>query len=161
MLQLLSPPSPRPPPKRDYLFYSAVKTYRQCPLRHYFRYVAALPEKTVPASLLFGSGIHAALEAHFRGMLVGETLNLEELLGAFLETWDVRRPDEIRFGKGEDLESIATTAERMLHAFLVSDLTQPNGKILGVEEERRGPVFGDLPDLLARLDLIVDAGDAV
>lgn len=159
MLQLLSPPTPRPPPKRDYLSYSAIKTYQQCPLRHYFRYVVGLPEKIVSASLLFGSGIHAALEAHFRALLVGETLGLDELLGAFLETWDSRHPDEIRFGKGEDLESIATTAERMLQAFLVSDLAQPKGRILGVEEELRGPVFGDLPDLLARLDLIVDAGD--
>lgn len=149
------------PSKRDYLSYSAVRTYLQCPLRYMFRYVQGLPEKLVAASLLFGSGIHAALEAHFRALMIGEVLGLDELLGAFLETWDSRQPDEIRFGKGEDLESIANTAERMLHAFLVSDLAKPKGRIIGVEEELRGPVFSDLPDLLARLDLIVDTGDAV
>ena len=33
--------------------------------------------------------------------------------------------------------------------------------VVGIEEELRGPVFRQMPDLLARLDLIVDAGDAL
>ena len=53
------------PPPRDYLSYSAIRTYQGCPLRYYFRYIAGLPENIVASSLLFGIGMHAALEAHF------------------------------------------------------------------------------------------------
>src|SRR5438105_4278554 len=87
----------RPPPIRDYLSYSAIKTYQGCPLRYYFKYVAGLPENLVAASLLFGSGVHAALEAHFRGLFIGNLLSLDELLDAFWQAWESRRPAEIRF----------------------------------------------------------------
>ena len=45
---------------RDYLSFSAISLYRQCPLKFYFRYVAGLSEKTVSANLVFGGAIHAA-----------------------------------------------------------------------------------------------------
>jgi CRISPR/Cas system-associated exonuclease Cas4 (RecB family) len=151
----------KPASQRDYLSYSALRTYAGCPLRYFFAYVLGLPESTVAANLLLGIGIHAALEAHFRAMLVGETVSLDELLGVFWEAWEGRRAPAIRYGRGEDLSVIGSVAERMLRAFLVSDAATVKGKVIGVEEELRGPVFGDLPDLLARLDLIVDAGDYV
>ena len=48
----------------------------------------------------------------------------------------------------------------MLRAFLASEMALPRGAVIGVEEELRGPVLGgDLPDLLARLDLIIDSGN--
>jgi CRISPR/Cas system-associated exonuclease Cas4 (RecB family) len=49
----------------------------------------------------------------------------------------------------------------MLTAFLHSDFAQPKGTIIGVEEELRGVLIPGCPDLLARVDLIVDAGDAL
>ena len=33
-----------PPPKRDYLSYSAVRTFQGCPLKYRFRYIDGLPE---------------------------------------------------------------------------------------------------------------------
>lgn len=75
-----SPPA-RPPPRRakdrDYISYSAIKTYQDCPLKYFFRYVAGLPEETVSASLVFGSAIHRAIEHHFRELLAGKQLRVE------------------------------------------------------------------------------------
>jgi ATP-dependent helicase/DNAse subunit B len=56
---------------RDYLSFSAITTYRQCPLRYFFRYIAGLPEETASASLVFGGAIHRAIEHHFRELLAG------------------------------------------------------------------------------------------
>jgi len=44
----------------------------------------------------------------------------------------------------------------MLEAFAVSNLAKPAGRILAVEEQLRGLVISDLPELLGRVDLIVE-----
>lgn len=46
---------------RDYLSYSAVRTFQSCPLKYRFRYVDGLHEDSVSSSLIFGSAIHAAV----------------------------------------------------------------------------------------------------
>ena len=40
-------------------------------------------------------------------------------------------------------------------------MAQPRGQILAVEEELRGPVVAGRPDLLGRVDMIVDVGDSL
>mgnify|MGYP002637691799 CR=1 FL=1 len=52
-------------------------------------------------------------------------------------------------------------ADRMLAAFLASDLTKQEGRIVGVEEELRGELSPELPDLLGRVDLLLETDDAV
>src|SRR5204863_3352303 len=44
----------------------------------------------------------------------------------------------------------------MLEAFAVSSLAIPTGRILAVEEQLRGLVIPGLPDLLGRVDLIIE-----
>ena len=48
---------------RDYLSYSALNTFRACPLRFKFHYLDGLPEASVSSSLVFGSAIHRAAGA--------------------------------------------------------------------------------------------------
>jgi len=55
----------------------------------------------------------------------------------------------------DDLDRLA---DRMLATFQASDFARPEGMILGVEEELRGPVLPGCPDLLARVDLIQGEG---
>jgi len=147
---------------RDYLSWSAISTYRTCPLRYKFRYVDDLPEPTVSAALVFGSGIHRAIERHFRELFAGnEPPVLEELAAEFQAEWQSRPPEQVRFGKEEDAASLARLAERTLTAFRQSDVARPTGRLLGVEEELRGPVIPGCPDLLGRVDLIVDTDGAL
>src|SRR5690349_15885035 len=73
---------------RNYVSYSALRTYASCPLRYYFKYVLGLPEQTVSASLAFGSGIHAAAELWFNGLMCGNDLPDQDLLlAAFWDAW--------------------------------------------------------------------------
>ena len=67
----------------------------------------------------------------------------------------------IRFNKDETTDSLRQLAERTLTAFQKSDAAKPCGKILAVEEELRGQVIAGCPDLLGRVDLIVEAADAL
>jgi putative RecB family exonuclease len=65
------------------------------------------------------------------------------------------------FNQGEDLATVARLAERLLRAFQASDLARPRGIILGVGEELQGAVVPGCPDLLARIDLLIDTGPAL
>ena len=49
----------------------------------------------------------------------------------------------------------------MLAAFRESELSQPAGTIIGVEEELRGAVVPETPDILARIDLLVETNEAL
>src|SRR5688572_8464395 len=147
---------------RDYLSYSAVTTYQSCPLRYYFRYVAGLPERTVASSLVFGSAVHRAVEHHFNELMAGnEPPSVEALLGEYDRHWQDVDPQAVQFGKEDDIESLGQLAQRMFTAFQTSDLATPAGRIIGVEEELRAPVVAGCPDLLGRVDLLVETSDAL
>ncbi|MBL9080582.1 MAG: PD-(D/E)XK nuclease family protein [Planctomycetales bacterium] len=156
------PPSPAPPakPLRDYLSYSAITTYQNCPLRYYFRYVAGLPEKMVSSSLVFGSAVHRAVEHHFNELMAGnEAPTLDAMIGEYDRHWSEADPQTVQFGKDDDVESLGTLATKMFTAFQTSPLAKPVGRIIGVEEELRGSVVAGCPDLLGRIDLIEETTD--
>ena len=149
---------------RDYISYSAMSTYMACPLRYYFRYIQRIPEEIVSSSLVFGTSIHAAVQHHYEAILDGgDTPDVDQLMDTFWTTWQSREEEDIviSYGKGEDRTTIAALAERVLEAFLASDASQPTGQIIGIEEELRGPIAIDTPDLLARVDLITETADTL
>lgn len=146
----------------DHVSFSALSLFQQCPLRFYFRYLARLPEESVAASLVFGGAVHRAIEHHYQQLLVGEPApSLDLMLDVFQEAWRQHDGVEVRFNKGEDINSISRLADRMLRAFQQSAIAHPDGKILGIEEELRGELVPGVPDLLARVDLIVETDDAL
>ena len=103
--------------------------------------------------------MHRSIEFHFRELLSGNPPpHSDALLGEFWEGWKERDLEQVRFGKGEDRDSLGLLAERILAAFQQSEVAQPSGQILAVEEEARGPVVPGCPDVLGRVDLIVDTG---
>lgn len=59
----------------------------------------------------------------------------------------------------DDRSTLNDLASRMLGAFQASEVANPPGAIIGIEEELTGELVPGVPDLLARVDLLVDAGD--
>jgi hypothetical protein len=79
---------------RDYVSWSALSTFRTCPLKYKFRYVDGLPEESVSAALVFGSGIHSAIEEHFQAILAGDPRpDVDKLLFAYRSAWLPHDPD--------------------------------------------------------------------
>ncbi len=147
---------------RSYLSWSAITTYLKCPLKYRYHYLEQLPEEFVSSNLVFGSAIHAALEAFFREQLsTRQSLGIERLLAVYHESWDRINLSDVRFGKAEDIVGLGQLAGRMLQAFLDSDLSKPKGSITGIEKEFQAPVIADCPDLFARLDLMVEHDEAL
>jgi putative RecB family exonuclease len=144
---------------RPYVSYSQLSLMRACPRKFAFTYVEKTPRDFIPASLIFGGSIHVALELHYRSKLEGVPATPEALLSAYHDAWRCEIADAggavaVRFNKGDDRNTADALAHRMLTAFLASPLASPKGTILGVEEELRVELAADLPDLLARVDLV-------
>jgi len=147
---------------RDYLSWSSLSTFQACPLKWSYRYLLNIPESTVSSAFVFGGAFHRAVEYHYRELLAGNSApSTDRLLDEYRAAWLDRDPSTIQFGKSEDQSSLAALAERMIKAFQQSPVANPAGRILGVEETLRGQVSAECPDLLARIDLLVDEGDAL
>jgi putative RecB family exonuclease len=147
---------------RDYISWSAISTFRSCPLKYWFRYVAGLPEESVSAALVFGTGIHAAIEGVYRAELAGEAKpDVEQLMFAYRSAWLPHEPDKIQFGSSETRGSLDSLAAKMLAAFLASRAAIVQGRVLGVEEEIRGTVIEGVPDLYGRIDLVTEDSDSL
>jgi hypothetical protein len=56
---------------RDFVSWSQLSTFRQCPLKYRFRYLDKAEPEFVASSLLVGSSIHSAIELHHRRQLEG------------------------------------------------------------------------------------------
>ena len=147
---------------RDYVSWSAISTFRTCPLKYRFRYIDGLPEDSVSSALVFGTGIHSAVEQHFPAILSGDPKpDLEALLFAYRSAWLPHDPDAIQFGSTETRASLDTLASKMLTAFLSSPAASVQGRVLGVEEEIRGMLVEGVPDLYGRVDLLTEDSDSL
>ncbi len=102
-----------------------------------------LEETFTSASLALGGAVHSAVEHHFNELMVGNPApDHDTLLNAFWDGWRSRAETAaIQLGKGEDLDAIGKTADRVITAFRASEFAQPQGRILGVEEELRSPLI--------------------
>jgi CRISPR/Cas system-associated exonuclease Cas4 (RecB family) len=95
--------------------------------------------------------------------LAGLDLNQPELHQAYRLAWaEPSRYDvPIRFNKNQDESTLDDLAGRMLTSFLDSSLAHPPGRVLAIEETITTILADDLPDLLARIDLIYQGDDVV
>jgi len=147
---------------RDYVSWSAISTFRTCPLKYKFRYVDGLPEDSMSAALVFGTGIHTAVEQHFQAILSGdEQPDVDRLMFAYRSAWLPHEPDAIQFGSKETRQTLDDLAVRMLAAFLKSSASSVDGRVLGVEEEIRGVLVEGVPDLYGRVDLLTEDDDTL
>jgi putative RecB family exonuclease len=147
---------------RDYISWSALSTFRTCPLKYKFRYIDGLPEESVSSALVFGTGIHSAVEQHYQSILSGDPKpDLDALLFAYRSAWLPHDPDAIQFSSTDTRASLDTLASKMLTAFLNSPAASVVGRVLGVEEEIRGVLVEDVPDLYGRVDLLTEDSDSL
>ena len=147
---------------RDYISWSAISTIRTCPLKYKFRYIDGLPEESVSSALVFGSGIHSAVEQHYQALLSGDPKpDLDALLFAYRSAWLPHEPDAVQFGSSETRASLDALASKMLTAFLSSPAASVQGRVLGVEEEIRGMLVEGMPDLYGRVDLLTENSDSL
>ncbi len=140
---------------RPYLSPSSISTYLRCPLRFRFQYVERLEPDFTASSLVFGVGIHAAVEHHFRKLFADDrAATVEELVSVFEQALATEANQEIRFGRSETADTLRDLAARMLAAFVSSGYSKPQGALIGVEEGLAGTLIDGVPTIHGRADLI-------
>lgn len=141
---------------RPYISYSEVRTFQSCPLKWQFQYVDKAKPEQLPAAMLLGSAVHAAVERHFEAMLAAMSPpTVEQLMESFFRCWKKEAEDvPVQYSKGQDADTMAATGRRMLERFVDSPLARPDGEIIGIEESFRVRLGEHLPDLAGRVDMI-------
>jgi len=100
------------------------------------------------------------VQRHFEALLeTGHAPELDELLEAFDQCWATFDSELIKFGRGDNSESMRELASKMFTAFQASDFASPDGTIVAVEESMQGEFVEGMPNVLARVDLAVQDGD--
>jgi len=145
--------------RRPYVSYTQLSLMRSCPRKFAFQYVENAPKDFIPSSLIYGGAIHASLEGYYRARLEGLTLSSEEMLLCYHHAWqsNLKTAGEntpVKFNATEDEAKVHALAQRTIDAFLLSPLANPKGTVLGIEEELRVVLHPDLPDVLAKVDLV-------
>lgn len=148
---------------RSYVSWSQLTSFRSCPRKWHYSHVEAVESEFIASSLLFGSAIHTAVQHHYEQHLAGTPCEANELHDAFIQAWkdELKDGTPVKYGKTENESDLFDLAHRMLDAFALSELAQPEGAVVGVEETFVGSVSPELPDLHARIDLITQQTDGI
>src|ERR1035437_4245763 len=151
---------------RKYVSYSQLNLMRSCPKKFSFQYIEKPPKAFPPASLVYGGSIHASLQHYYCARLEGLTLSADEMILAYHNAWrknlqQAGNSVPVKFGAKEDEAAVHALAERTIAAFLTSPLANPKGTVLGVEEELKVVLHPDLPDVLAKVDLVTSSDTAL
>jgi putative RecB family exonuclease len=104
-----------------------------CSLAWAFRYVYKCEPEFRPASLVFGSAFHGALAFHANRRLQGRDCTIadcHDVFAALIATNCQADGPPVRFGNGEDLDSLIQQGQAMLDAYLAS--LDPEEEIVGV-----------------------------
>ena len=150
-------PEQRDALKLDHLSWSSIQTYRTCPRKFFYKYVARAPEESVAASLIHGGAIHRAVERAHEARMQGLPMpGVEELLCAYDEGWGdgVGKRATILFAHGEDATTLRELAGRMLLAYREHLASQGDAQTIGIEHAARFRLLSDAPPVEARLDLV-------
>ncbi len=147
---------------RRHLSWSQLSSFRGCPRRWHFSHVEGLLPEFVSSALLLGSAVHTAVQHHYEQRLQGQPTTLDQLRQVFNQAWhDEADQVDVRYSKDDDCDTVKDTGARMLEAFLSSDLATPSGDLIAIEETLVGSVHPDLPDLMARIDVVWQTNDGV
>lgn len=144
----------------DYLSASRLKTWGECRLKFYFRYVERLPTATSPA-LFVGQIVHIILQQWNLRRWRGEPADIETLWPVFSEHWLQDQPEEgidWKDKEDEQKEKAWNMLEHYLEQTPIPLTEKPEAVEVVVE---RDFVAAGLPPLKGVIDLVRQGGRIV
>jgi putative RecB family exonuclease len=147
----------------DHISYSQINTYATCPLKYRFNYIDGLEPEFTSSALVFGSAMHAGIQAYLQSILEADPLRPDHLLDVFREEWRGSRGPKIRYSARESEESLVNKARELFTLFV--DQYDTEAEVIAVEESftmdlneliNDGPC--DLPPFIGYMDAIIQNG---
>jgi putative RecB family exonuclease len=149
--------------EHDHISYSQINCYTTCPLKYRFHYIDHLVEEFTSSALLFGSGIHAGIQAYLQSFLEADPLRPNQILDVFREEWRGSQGPKIRYSARESQDSLLNKAGELFDLFV--DQYDLEAEVIAVEESftmdlneliNDGP--GDVPPFIGYVDAIIQNG---
>jgi putative RecB family exonuclease len=149
--------------EHDHISYSQINTYTTCPLKYRFNYIDGLEEEFTSSALLFGSGIHAGIQAYLQSILEADPLRPNQILDVFREEWRGSQGPKIRYSARESQDSLLNKAGELFDLFV--DQYDTEAEVIAFEEAftmdlneliNDGPC--DLPPFIGYVDAIIQNG---
>jgi len=144
----------------EYISASRLKSFLECRFRFYLEKVLGM-KSPVTANLHIGRSVHAGLQEHHLALWRGEPHDADALLEAYRNAYTQGEKEEpIQYDK-KDREECIDTGQRVLSAYIDSDVAKDTRRILGVEAWLRADSCGTSIPLVGVLDLVRDEGAPV
>ena len=147
----------------NHLSYSQINSFMTCPLKYRFHYIDRLEEQFTSSALLFGSGIHAGIQAYLQSILEADPLRPDQLLDVYREEWRGSHGPKIRYSARESEESLVNKARELFTLFV--DQYDLEAEVIAVEEaftidlnELAAEDPSTLPPLTGYVDAIIKNG---
>jgi CRISPR/Cas system-associated exonuclease Cas4 (RecB family) len=139
----------------EYVSASRLKSFLQCRLKFYYEKVLGLKSPASP-NLQIGKAVHAGLQHFNTARWRGDDATSEQVLEAYHTAYSaLEAEDPVEYGD-KDRQACIDTGERVLNAFLESDLANDPRRVLGVEVYLRREA-GELPlPLVGIVDLVLE-----
>ncbi len=103
----------------DHISYSQINQYTTCPLKYRFNYIDGLEPEFTSSALLFGSAMHAGIQAYLQSALEGDHLRPDQLIDIYRGEWNISNGAPIRCsGKGESEDSLLKKAGDLFGLFV-------------------------------------------
>jgi len=138
----------------SYLSASRLKSFLTCRLRFYYEKVLGLKVPASPA-LQVGKAVHAGLQHYSLARWRGGDTSPVAVQGAYARAYDELEAQNPVDYEGKDRRECIDTGQRVLDAYLGSDLASDPRRILGVEAYLRREEGLPLP-LVGVLDLVLE-----
>ncbi len=140
----------------DHFSVSSMHTFQDCPRQWRYRYLDKAEREFTPSSLLFGSALHAALEAIHVALRQGKVVDTPVAFEVFASHWKSERgAASIQFGKGETDASLHALATALITAYCADHLPVL-GAVRGVEESVRINLSEMSVPIVGRVDLLTE-----
>ena len=150
--------------RERYWSQSRIGLFLLCSLKYAFAYVYKAKPEFTSVALPLGSATHRTLEMMALSQKEGQSMPRDDCRDLFAEIWRRQQEEDknIRFGEGEDAETVLNQGMDVVAAF--RDGIDESEEVLGVSEAMAVPLIDAagnvLPDpLIGELDLLVRRGD--
>jgi hypothetical protein len=138
-----------------HLSFSQLRGYVECPRAWYYQKVAQVEPERVPASLAFGSAVHAACAAVNEAAMYGEWVNAALVFDRAWAPYTAADAVPLALGDEDEAAALAAKGRAMVTAYKAPK------HIVAVEQRVEIEIDPDLPPLVGYIDLLRQADDGL
>jgi RecB family exonuclease len=138
-----------------HLSFSQLRNYQECPRAWYYAKVAQVEPERTPASLAFGSAVHAACAAVNEAAMYGEWVNAGNIFDRAWAPFVAAEAVPLALGDEDEAAALAEKGRALADAY------RPPSGIVAVEQYVEIELAPGLPPLVGYIDVLRQTDDGL